>query len=218
MSSENLSLIAADDAAPKQLELVPSTELGDAFFEREEATGNFTAARLFLKKPETYKAIVSLVAEKVVVRSIARALRVSHNTIRAVCAREGLAIDTIRGAVVDEFKFLERLAVDRLIDNIDAIKLEALPMAIGIIRDKINALEGTPTTIVGHVVTQAPIDEINDYIASLPAVAGDVVEIGVGSGNVSAMADLAGDLGAGLGSMDGDQALADGDRKEAARD
>lgn len=210
MSSEISSLIAAEDAAPKQLELVPSTELPAAFFEQNEATGHFTAARLFLRHPDKYKAVVSLVAERVSIRSIARALKISPNTIDAVCAREGVSIDAVRGAVVNEYKFLERLGIDRLVENINSIKLEALPMLLGIVRDKINALEGTPTTIIGHVVTQAPIEEINDYIASLPSVAGDVVEIGVGTGKVSAMAGEDGERTADSGAL--------ADRKEVSLD
>ena len=201
MTGDNgVSLLAAAEAAPMQLELVPSTDLPAAFFDGEIVRGDFTAARLFSQHPDKYRAVISLVAEGFGVRSIARGLRISHNTIRAVCIREGVALDTARESVAKDYKLIERLLMERMIDCVDQIKPEALPMALGIVRDKINALEGNPTTIVGHVQTQAPIEDWNKYIDSLPGA--EVIELqnGVRGGNVSAM-----------GGMDGGKSGSDGD-------
>ncbi|XHR29881.1 MAG: hypothetical protein ACFUZC_04870 [Chthoniobacteraceae bacterium] len=202
-------MIEADDGAPKQLELVPSTEMPAAFFCDGEngPRGDFTAARLFSQHPDKYRAIIGLVAEgSYSIRAICRALRISKNTVQAVCAREGIALAKAKDAVLKDYKLVERLALERLVDDMDSLKPEALAMLLGIVRDKIATMEGTPTTIVGHLHAQAPIDDINKFIDALPGVDGNVIEseteegaphTGVGEGNDSAMArsDEAGDLG-----------------------
>ena len=199
------SLIEAEDSAPKQLELVPSTEMPAAFFDAEIVRGEFTAARLFLQHPDKYKAAVSLVVEGFPVRAIARGLKISHNTIRQVCIREHVSIDTGREAVTADYKLLERLLMERMIDCVDQIKPEALPMALGIVRDKINAMEGNPTMIVGHVDVSVQIGTVNDFIDTLPVASGEVIEPhnGVGEGKDFAMGSLEGGDGPGPEAAEG---------------
>jgi len=202
------SLIAADDAAPKQLELVASPDLPAAFFAEGEASmnGEFTAARLFAQHPDKYRAVVSLVAENFPLRAIARGLRVSHNTIRQVCAREGVEIGRERAGVVSDYKALERALIERMMECVDLIKPEALSMALGIVRDKVATLEGNPTSIVAHVDVSVQIAAVNDFIDTLPRVAGEIVppQTGVRAGLDFAMVDEGRDR------ADGDEGLDEG--------
>ena len=182
---EHESLIAAADAQPKQLELVPSTDLPASFFENSDLRGEFTAERLWRDRPDVYRAIVAMVAEDCGPRFIARVLKVSHNTVAKVCRRERVSIDTAKEVVVQDLKYLRRLLMERLTDEVDKIPLQAAGVLLGIVTDKVNALEGAPTTIVGHV-SATPIADVNDYIASLLEADAVVLETGLSGGKVLA--------------------------------
>ena len=87
MDSPLIRFDAQETAAPF---LFSEAEIGA---EKLEATGEFSGERLLARRPEVYRAILSMSAEGLSVSAMARAFGVSRNTIAAVQDREGFSIE-----------------------------------------------------------------------------------------------------------------------------
>lgn len=162
--------------------------MSDALFAQSEIRGEFTGERLFKSKPEIYRSIVSAYSEGLSIRQCARAFAVSTNTVMAVLARERATIETGERKTVASLKLFGRLAAERLLDEVDKIPLQSLPVAMGIAIDKAQLLGGEATARVEHVVPKGGHDAFNRVVDLLPE---DVQEMGLSqreSGQKSAAA------------------------------
>jgi hypothetical protein len=139
-----------------------------------EARGEFTGERLFSQRPDIYRAVVELLGQGVGVRQIARTLRVSHNTIAAVRHREGATVDTLKEATIQTLARFVGAASERLLEEVQTIKLESLPVALGIAAEKLLLLSGQATQRIAHV-DEAP--QVPAFAAWLSEKRADAVEI-----------------------------------------
>ena len=139
-----------------------------------EARGEFTGERLFSQRPDIYRAVVELLGQGVGVRQIARTLRVSHNTIAAVRHREGATVDTLKEQTIATLARFVGAASERLLEEVQTIKLESLPVALGIAAEKLLLLSGQATQRIAHV-DEAP--QVPAFAAWLSEKRADAVEI-----------------------------------------
>jgi hypothetical protein len=139
-----------------------------------EARGEFTGERLFSQRPDIYRAVVELLGQGVGVRQIARTLRVSHNTIAAVRHREGQTVDTLKEQTIATLARFVGAASERLLEEVQTIKLESLPVALGIAAEKLLLLSGQATQRIAHV-DEAP--QVPAFAAWLQEKKADAVEI-----------------------------------------
>jgi hypothetical protein len=139
-----------------------------------EARGEFTGERLFSQRPDIYRAVVELLGQGVGVRQIARTLRVSHNTIAAVRHRECATVDTLKEATIQTLARFVGAASERLLEEVQTIKLESLPVALGIAAEKLLLLSGQATQRIAHV-DEAP--QVPAFAAWLQEKKAHAVEI-----------------------------------------
>ena len=139
-----------------------------------EARGEYTGERLFSQRPDIYRAVVELLGQGVGVRQIARTLRVSHNTIAAVRRREGDTVDTLKEQTVQALARFVGAASERLLEEVHMIKLEALPVALGIATEKLLLLTGQATQRVAHVDEAPQVPAFADWLTERRA---DAIEI-----------------------------------------
>ncbi len=177
-----------------------SAEVLDALASAE-ARGEFTGERLFSQRPDIYRAVVELLGQGVGVRQIARTLRVSHNTIAAVRHREGATVDTLKEQTIATLARFVGAASERLLEEVQTIKLESLPVALGIAAEKLLLLSGQATQRIAHV-DEAP--QVPAFAAWLEEKKADAVEIesealpmGFSGGVRAQRASAAADAGAG---------------------
>ena len=162
-----LDEVAADEAAAPSLFLVSTEEEANEEMERR---GEFTAERLMESRPTIYRAIVDGLGQGLGVRQLCRAYRVSHHTVSAVMARESAAVATLKERTVATLRTFGRLAADRLLDEVDQIPIQSLPIALGIAVEKAELLAGGATSRIEHTES-GPTHE--DYIRM---ISGKVIE------------------------------------------
>lgn len=141
--------------------------------------GSYTGDRLAAQDPGRYRAIVDALANGMGIRQIARAYKVSHNTVAAVRAREGATIDTLKTSIAGRALLVAEMAVERLGDEIGDIKREALAVVAGILVDKAQLLTGQATSIIGR--PEAPQDW-ESALDSIRQAQGQVIDIDHGTG------------------------------------
>jgi len=135
-----------------------------------EAAGTFTGERLYAQKPNVYHAICKGLAERIGIRAIARAYKVSPNTIYAVMEREGVTIDTLKEQAIRDLRLGVAIGAERMRELfLDGdMKPGELAVALGISIEKLLLLCGEATSRV-EVSHAAPAHaSLNDYLASLP--------------------------------------------------
>lgn len=135
-----------------------------------ERRGEFTAERLMESRPTIYRALVDGLGQGLGVRQLCRAYRVSHHTVAAVMARESVAVATLKERTVSVLRTFGRLAADRLLDEVDQIPIQSLPIALGIAVEKAELLSGGATSRIEHS-DSGPTHE--DY---LRMISGKVIE------------------------------------------
>ena len=172
--------------APGRLECQP-----DWFAELDEPTrqevllaeerGEFTGARLFFSKPAIYKACVAALGSGELggVKRIAKALRISVNTVRAVRDREGFAVDTLREKAQRALACAALDIAERFAEESHELKIGQAAVPLGIIVEKMELLAGRATSRV-EVVEVSPIESFNDYIAGLKSAKGAGMGLGAG--------------------------------------
>ena len=121
-------------------------------------------------RPTIYRAIVDGLGQGLGVRQLCRAYRVSHHTVAAVMARESAAVATLKERTVSVLRTFGRLAADRLLDEVDQIPIQSLPIALGIAVEKAELLSGGATSRIEHADSGPTHD---DY---LRMISGKVIE------------------------------------------
>ena len=169
-----LDQVAAEESAAPSLFLVSTEEEGNQEMERR---GEFTAERLMESRPTIYRAIVDGLGQGLGVRQLCRAYRVSHHTVAAVMARESAAVATLKERTVSVLRTFGRLAADRLLDEVDQIPIQSLPIALGIALEKAELLSGGATSRIEHAES-GPTHE--DYLRIIQGkvIEAEVVPIG----------------------------------------
>ena len=183
---------AAKSAAPF---LFSEQEIG---FEKLEAAGEFTGERLLARRPEAYRAVVSMAAEGLSISATARALSVSRNTVTAVREREGISIEQEKKELLRDVRRAARLSVERaieLVPSINSAKDAAIVAAVMV--DKMQLLSGEATARIEKV--EVCQDKLSEMLASLPVLEAEVVPLTGSSGSGSNTKGLPGE-GAGNGS------------------
>jgi hypothetical protein len=92
-------------------------------------------------------------------------------------ARESVAVATLKERTVSVLRTFGRLAADRLLDEVDQIPIQSLPIALGIAVEKAELLAGGATSRIEHTES-GPTHE--DYIRMISGkvIEAEVVPIG----------------------------------------
>jgi hypothetical protein len=167
----NTPLQAVEVAALAAPFLFSEEEIGA---EKLEAVGEFSGERLLTRRPETYRAVVRMLAEGLSMSSIARALSVSRNTVAAVREREGFSIEQDKKELLRDFRRAARLSVERaieLVPHIQSAKDAAIVAAV--MTDKLQLLSGEATSRVEKVEINQ--DKLAEMLAALPILEAEIV-------------------------------------------
>jgi transposase len=138
----------------KQMSLIPSDQWPEDVTAELETGRNptFTAARFRARRPRDYALVVSMLSEGLSMRQVSRALRCSINTVSTVWDRErgGADVETHKTNTVKRLRRLQVLTAERLQEVIEDgdISGRDLVVALGVITDKIELLEGRATARV----------------------------------------------------------------------
>ena len=166
---------AATAAAPF---LFLDSEMG---FEKLEAVGEFTGERLLARRPETYRAVVRMLAEGLSGSSIARACQVSRNTVAAVREREGYSIEQSKKELLATIRRGSQVAAERVVELIPHIQnAKDAAITLAVLVDKAQLLAGEATSRVERV--DATEDKLREMLASLPVLEAEVVQTGLSEG------------------------------------
>lgn len=184
MDPKKSPLQIMEEAALAQPSLWPDPDelaMGDKF-----GVGEFTGERLAARDPERYRAICSALANGMGIRRIARAYRVSTNTVAVIRGVEGLSIETIKQGLAASCRHGAAMAVERIIEEMDLIKRESLPIVAGVLIDKAQLLEGQPTQIHGQADAPRDWDQARQAIRQARGrVIEDAPETGLGARNAA---------------------------------
>jgi hypothetical protein len=112
----------------------------------------FTAERVLRTRPKTYRAIVLLLADPgAAVMHIAKRHRVSEHTVRAIRAREAVAIAERKQRLTSIFANVAEIAAERMEELAGQANLRDAGTTAGIATDKLLALSGDVSTTVRHL-------------------------------------------------------------------
>lgn len=162
---------------PAEQESLPGLP-APAFFAEMEAKGEFTGERLFLQRPDTYKALVVLLGQGLGVIRIGKLLGVSPNTVMAVRKREGATIEHVKEHLAEVAHAGATLASESLLLALNEIAqrahllgvkdLKDLAVTYGILVQNGQLLAGQPTARVEITDLRKPEhDDFNRYIQGL---------------------------------------------------
>jgi hypothetical protein len=157
--------------APGQAELFAHIHDREEVQATREKAGVFTAERFASQRPADYAQAVALLKDGETARSIARRLGVSQNTVRAVRFRERLTVDALRGKSLENLVEFIAAGTERMIEEVDMMDRDRLPVAVAVAVDKVQLLTGGATARVA-IVDESPDQDWQAYIAGLPSVMG----------------------------------------------
>jgi hypothetical protein len=127
--------------------------------QNSEAAQGFTAERVLRTRPKTYRAVVRLLAEPDArVDHIAKLHRVSTHTVRAIRAREAVAIAERKQRLVSIFGNVAEIAGERMEELAGKASLRDAGTTAGIATDKLLALTGQ-IPVAQIAVVNMPSDE-----------------------------------------------------------
>jgi hypothetical protein len=140
-----------------------------SFFAESESAGEFTGARLFSSRPETYKAIIALTSEGIGAIRIGKILGVSPNTVLAVRSREPESIDIEKRRLSGLSREAARMCVEGIIEmlcdpeQVKEMSIKDKGIVFGILAEKSELLSGSPTQRVQNTGTP-PAQEVIEYM------------------------------------------------------
>jgi transposase-like protein len=143
--------------------------------ENSEAAQGFTAERVLRTRPKTYRAIVRLLAEPDPrVDHIAKLHRVSTHTIRAIRAREAVAIAERKKTLAAMLANVAELGAGRMEETISKASLRDATIGTGVAVDKLLALTGQLPSVnvaVVNMPSEAEREAMRQTDAKLDAIA-----------------------------------------------
>jgi transposase-like protein len=111
----------------------------------------FTAERVARTRPKTYRAIVRLLADPdAKIEHIAQRHRVSTHTVRAIRAREAVAIAERKQRLMSIFANVAEISAERMEELAGQASLRDAGTTAGIATDKLLALSGEPPVTIDH--------------------------------------------------------------------
>src|SRR5205814_3775796 len=123
----------------------------------------FTAERVARTRPKTYRAIVQLLAEPdAKVEQIAKLHRVSTHTVRAIRARESIAIAERKKSLAAMLANVAELGASRMEETVGKVGCRAAAIVTGIATDKMLALAGQMPVSTQVAVIQMLTPEQNE--------------------------------------------------------
>lgn len=178
MDSPLIRFDAHETAAPF---LFSEAEIGA---EKLEVTGEFSGERLLARRPEVYRAILSMSAEGLSVSAMARAFGVSRNTIAAVQDREGFSIEQHKKELLRNVRTAARLSVERVVELVPSItSAKDAAIVAAVMVDKLQLLSGEATARVERV--EVSQDKLSEMLAGLPELEAEIVPVTGSSGSGS---------------------------------
>lgn len=117
----------------------------------EEAKGLYTAERLRVQRPDTYKAIAGMIGLGYSLRKIADILSVHQRTAAAVRDAEPETIDAVRSKMVERMRTAIDLQIDRLIDQPENVPMNVAGLLVSQLVDKMELIAGRATQRVESV-------------------------------------------------------------------
>jgi transposase-like protein len=142
----------------------------------------FTAERVARTRPKTYRAIVRLLAEPDArVDHIAKLHRVSTHTVRAIRARESIAIAERKKSLAAMLANVAELGAGRMEETISKASLRDATIGTGVAVDKLLALTGqTPAVQIANIAMPSEEEraERRAIDAKLDAIARRLMERG----------------------------------------
>ena len=156
----------------------------EEFLAAREKRGEFTGARLAVRRPDAYRACVNLLAQGAPYLSIAKTVGISVNSVATVAKREASGIESKKKDLAERFKLAAGLAVERIIERLEddeaaaAVPLNQLAVTAGISTDKKELLAGGATQRIEWV---APAPAAEDYKAALQAMRAEAVDATIGT-------------------------------------
>jgi hypothetical protein len=149
-------------------ESLPPEELLDAALTRSGTTGAVAADWFEKKKPHTYRAICSCLANSYPIRQIAYIFKVSPGTICAIAERECNNLPAAKEAILSKVKTAARLGTERVIEELPNMDGKSAAIATGIMLDKMLVLSGEANVIISKQREAPTHDDFNAMIAALP--------------------------------------------------
>ena len=124
------------------------------------AQDRFTAERVLRTRPKTYRAVVRLLADPdATVFQIAKLHRVSEHTVRAIRAREAVAIAERKQRLMSVFANVAEISAERMEELAGQASLRDAGITAGIATDKLLALSGDPILTLRHEHTHRLTDD-----------------------------------------------------------
>jgi transposase-like protein len=133
----------------------------------------FTGERVARTRPQTYRAIVRLLAEPdAKIEHIAQRHRVSTHTVRAIREREAVAIAERKQRLISIFGNVAEIAAERMEELAGGASLRDAGTTAGIATDKLLALlgesSGVPVNVNLQVNAELLHQRYQELIAALP--------------------------------------------------
>ena len=115
---------------------------------------------------DTIKLILQAVIAGDSFRSIAKKYSIDRRTIAVLVTKYQKEIPSLKKGLSNSLQQFQRLAVERLLDEVKFIDINKLAIALGIIIDKQQLIDGEATTRVETILNQH--SDFNAMISSLP--------------------------------------------------
>jgi hypothetical protein len=155
-----------------QLPLSTAVMPADVFL-RLESAGNYTGERFRAQRPEDYERVLVMLQERIDIRTICAAVRISHHTVKAIRDANPETIATGKERVGSGFRhaaeLLTELASNAAADG-DARTARDAMVGAGIAAEKWMLLVGEATQRIEHREENEPdLDSYNVWIHSAAA-------------------------------------------------
>ena len=138
----------------------PLVRQEDRFLFSPGSQNRFTAERVARTRPKTYRAIVRLLADPDArIEHIAKRHRVSEHTVRAIRAREAVAIAERKQRLMSIFANVAEISVERMEELAGQASLRDAGITAGIATDKLLALSGDSLMTIRHEHTHRLTDD-----------------------------------------------------------
>jgi hypothetical protein len=159
----------------------------------EESRGIYTLERLTEQHPDKLAGIIELLGRNVSHRLITAIMRVHHRTVAAVALAHPGPIDALRSKTASKLRLAAELQVERLIESPDALPLNVAGLVVAQLLEKAELLSGGATSRIESGPPKLTHDDVNAYLAALPAANAEVVPMmGLSPGNAPAIGAMAG--------------------------
>lgn len=187
------------------------SDLKEEALQKLEATGEFTGERLAERQAGKYQLIVELITEGTLSEAqIAKAVRVSRNTVSAVRKRQGIPIEQVKERIKRNVREALLATSERVLELAPTMNARDAIIATGVLAEKDALLNGDATVIVRHENEKAKHADFNSLLDALPTANAHVVEP-MGSPGEPPAQKGASDLALSDGSADWESVVSSGD-------